>query len=547
MLVERNDKCPCESGQKFKKCCYDSTLSDETQKWFVDLQRLTRNSNLFDNLKVLEKLGVESIYEAIKFEGLILGSWHIAFLAIQLIRNHDPNISKALSRKDFAKSIALALEIPYQDGEKEFELEDYRYFIKLFYSQNSNNQIVARLWGRGLIFYKYFEDYSKTAEISISDLFEELYGLDNNTFFFVGLAFHASIMQNNGFNIQNILNTKEKTLQKYITKESVDKFIKALSNDPDELRKQYINNFDVKSIEFKLNPLVKYPIVDVDGNLAIPVPRLILEKIFSGIFYDFSDHYMRTSGNHFRKYFGELFENYTRDLILEHLDSKYNIESPIEINGLEIDHLITENSGKIFLIETTLGSTTIKLRENAEPEEIISYCERILAEELRKIKNKMDAVREKRDGEIVPIVVLYEQVPFVNSIFREQIDKILKEKHGIEKFDYHILLIDDFENLCDLVARKDLTLSEIFKEKNKNESFNLAKYILSKLAVSVGPGLSLEERNKIKRKYAKNIQSDWSDYLYFHIADEKAMESNYLKEIVDKFWVEMGMKPLHDS
>ncbi len=302
MNVGRNDLCPCGSGTKFKSCCLEPSFSNDNQKWFIDLKKWTRSSNLLIVLKNIEHLSIECSTNPTNFRGVLVGSWTLAFIAAQYIFNEEPS-SNEVDESAFLEALKLSLNIPYPGIEKELESKQYRYSIRAAYLQNSYNEPIHRLWGRGLAFYKYYRDYYPMKEFDIQELFQTIYGLDVDTFFFLGMACSATTEENKDFNIADILNTREETFLPYVSKEKVQQFISALSIRPEDFRKSYAANYDKRSVEFTLNPLKSYPIIQFsEDTYAIPVIRLLLEKVFQGVFYDLNDHFAGRKNNPFRDY-----------------------------------------------------------------------------------------------------------------------------------------------------------------------------------------------------------------------------------------------------
>lgn len=547
MPTGRNDPCPCGSGLKYKRCCHDPALDATAQPWHIQLKKTTRNANLLIVLKNIERWSLDCDVAPNNLKGAIISSWYLAFLAIHYIVNEDPSNAREIGEAQFLEAINLILKIPYSETEFEKEVinSEFKYFIRTFYLQDSYNEPMFKLWGRGLIFYKYYKEYDSRHNFDILALFKEVYGLDPDTFFFLGMAFYATAATNADFNVANVLGTTEPKFQPYISKEKVDKFLAALSATPQTLRETYLENLEKKTIEFKLNPLKSRPIVSLgSGVYSIPVIRLLIEKVFSGVFYDLNDflQHDNQAKNRFRIYFGELFERYVGELIDHHLGDGYEIYHSFEAEGLEIDHLIVEKDKALFVIETTLGSTTLRLRESAGVEEVRHYSER-LAEEIEKLYRREQAAT-KLKGQVTayPVLLIFEPLPLANSIFRGHIDHILDNKYGIKEYRYHLINISEFEDLCDLVLKKKPLLSEVFSRKEKTETFDLREYIYGFMRSNISGEQGTDRQRKIRKKYASCLQADWKDFLYYEInAEESKLFCDYLRDVTERFWQELGL------
>lgn len=547
MSTGRNDPCPCGSELKYKRCCHDSALDATAQLWHIQLKKTTRNANLLIILKNIERWSLDCDVAPNNLKDAIISSWYLAFLAIQYIANEDPSSAREIGEAQFREAVNLILKIPYsvREFEKEVINGEFKHFIRTSYLQDSYNEPMFKLWGRGLIFYKYYKEYDARQKFNILVQFKEVYGLDPDTFFFLGMAFYATATINADFNVAKILGTTEPKFRPYVSKEKVDKFLTALSATPQTLRETYLEKLDIKTIEFKLNPLKSHPIVDHGaGVYSIPVIRLLIEKIFTGVFYDLSDFLQRDNQakNPFRMYFGELFERYVGELIDHHLGNGYEIHHSFDAEGLEIDHLIVERDKALFVIETTLVSTTLQLRESAGVEEVRRYSER-LAAEIEKLYRREQAARKlKGQVKAYPVLVIYEPLPLANSIFRGHIDQILEKKYEIKDYHYHIINISEFEYLCDLALKKKFLLSEVFSRKETTEGFDLREYIFGFMRSNISGEQGTDRQIKIRKKYASCLQADWEDFLRYEInAAESALFCDYLRDITEKFWQELGL------
>ncbi|WP_446008576.1 IS1096 element passenger TnpR family protein [Candidatus Electrothrix sp.] len=94
MKLKRNDKCPCGSGKKYKKCCY---LDEEKN---AEILRLTSQTNNFDKLAellsrpmqiyrlkvILKRMGFEEIGEEVSRTFEIGGRYNLYDLHLEIQR-----------------------------------------------------------------------------------------------------------------------------------------------------------------------------------------------------------------------------------------------------------------------------------------------------------------------------------------------------------------------------------------------------------------------------------------------------------------------------
>jgi len=542
--IGRNDPCPCGSKKKYKKCCLETSFNKKDQQWYIDFVKTTSNCDLKIYLKEIERLSTECVFGYKDIGGEFVGSFYLAFLAINYVANNDlSKKQRPFVPKDFLNAFHLAKKIPYPNFEKEIKERSFRYFIKSRYLQFPYTIPPINLFGRGLIFYKYYEKYHCLDGFDIKKTFEEIYGLDIDTFIFLGFSFFTVSYTNKNFDVQKVLETKVEKFKKYVTKENVEKFLSIVSKNPKELKKIFLDDYDKRNLEFKFNPLRKFPVVNIEGEYHIPVLFLLLERIFSGVFWDINDFYWKhgESNNPFRDYFGKLFERYVQELIDFHFDKdKYSRIPSDNIGGYEIDNVISDEKN-IFIFETLLGSTTQKLREKAEAESVENYCLR-LADEIKKLYGKDRAVRTRFQYEnLYPSVILFEDIPYANSFFRIKVDEILREKYDIKGYKYHIFSIGEFECLCNIMMGNSKSLGKIFKDKIKEHKFDIDRYFLSHMEVNIIGYSDGVENEEIMKKYVNTIQSEWMEYLYYDVNQKKSLKCNYLINKTHEFWKDMGL------
>lgn len=542
MKIKRNAPCPCGSGKKYKHCHYPDSI--EVIESFEELNGITKGYspkyvlNLFQNIS--RSIGTSYYY---LYKNFKITNFYLDFLLKFLSKNSDKN-GKELNQNDFDKMIDSLINIPYDKDRLEYELQskNFDYVIKSGFLQFPYNRSLIGFFGRVIIFYKFFKDYDKKKFKKFLEFKAQLgkkMGMDINLFFFIGFSLFVLVNKGN-INIENIVNNCEEKLKRYVTKQNLEKFLDITSISYDELKSELykIKKFTSDS-QFELSIFKKFPIIKYEEEIYIPIFFQLLDRIANGIFYDFTDEYAdEGKKNYFREFFGKhIFEPYIIYLFQECYENKEVVNDadyPERIG--DFDCLAIKNNN-CFLVECWTGSTSRELREHLDKAALDTFINRLL-EKVQKLYKKYKYLKEKgfiqrKNKEekmnfknVFPILVTYEEIPYLNSYFRSKISEKLKEnKESLYKelegainknvFKYHMISTYEFEYLINILLEKQYNLEEILKLKakgNEEKKFDIGLYMLAKLVLNIDHirDIRLDIEN-----FSNFIESDFDDFFFY--------------------------------
>jgi len=225
---------------------------------------------------------------------------------------------------------------------------------------------------------------------------------------------------------------------------------------------------------FNPNPLFDKPVLQLDGNRwVVPIPRYLLERGTSAIFYDLIGHY----GRDFAGYFGYVFENYV-DRILSVLphdcevlpEFTYQVGSQTfhSCSRIVIGHgdaALIECKTRRLRIDTKCTADEKRLRRDLTDWNVLEDKGSVVAgiRQLHRfnshVRQRVPGLRDLCDrvsGRIFPIIVVldpyyFSNAPYVGRIIDEELQKGTDPVRG---FEYQIVDITGMEMICAL-AKKD--------------------------------------------------------------------------------------------
>lgn len=280
----------------------------------------------------------------------------------------------------------------------------------------------------------------------------------------------------------------------FITKENLRKVIEYYSTTYEEVR------------ESKLEKQIFYskPFVYTQKSKEyIMVSMYLLQMVIAdGLYWLIRDYYLNNKmGQAFMNAFGEMFENYFEELMIEYMpdDSWHKIATQKKKSA---DYYV-EIENVIFLFELKSGLMRIGGRQQTPNiEQIDDFYRRNIVEAYEQLKNSAEDYQGIRP--VIKIFLLYE---FTNNtqLIMSSIPEIF-----------------DNDKECYIMSIQDL---EIFLATYKNERNKFSKVVEVML-----------NRSSKETEYSSvlNILNDQQAINNFHFVEEK----DYLKKLIDKLEIE---------
>jgi hypothetical protein len=205
------------------------------------------------------------------------------------------------------------------------------------------------------------------------------------------------------------------------------------------------------SERYDFNVLMRYPVVDIgDTKCVVPLPQLLIWRMYYAPFHELSLAYMSSSGNPFRRFFGSVFHEYVGMLVedtfgADAIDAEAGPNPPGPV-----DWLIRVGDCAIA-IECRSAEFTMATKFDGGADAIDSDLDRIAVEVVRKFPVKRAAL--ERDASQLGLtgvsrwhllVVVREPllpVPLIRERIREKLPS---------EIEYHLLSIGDLEQMLAL-------------------------------------------------------------------------------------------------
>ena len=227
-------------------------------------------------------------------------------------------------------------------------------------------------------------------------------GLSVKEFMAIGFAFLTAGWSHAAFNEQSVIETPVEPLKLVTTPDKVAAFLRATSTTfyrfREECNKEVKENGDLGAYQF--NPLIKRPIVVLpNGQLCVPVPRLLVHRITKGIYFDLLDRHSHQHGNTFAEWFGLAFEEYG-GVLLRHALPEAQVFSEPKYGKQERrgpDWVVIQG-GKALVLEFRSGRLPKQARARADYEDVLGRIRSTLSDTAAKFPKKIEALRDGSAG-----------------------------------------------------------------------------------------------------------------------------------------------------
>jgi len=251
-------------------------------------------------------------------------------------------------------------------------------------------------------------------------------------------------------------------------------FLKVMSSQGGEFEALHEQTRSDSLVEtpYDFNPLLRYPIVEFEGELCAPFPELIPYAATRGLFFCLSD----ILKGEFSRAFGDLFAIYAARLATSKMGAAAVLteeeERRLGWTGKTNDFTLLIG-GQAVLFECKTSALFLSAKKHASLEEVRRDLKKTLANPQAKkglfqLHEKIEAIKSKnlppelnRRYELVekfyPVILLYDQIQFANKpeTLRNILDSELRSS-GIEDFGYQVWHLEEVENLFELFAAEEI-------------------------------------------------------------------------------------------
>jgi hypothetical protein len=304
---------------------------------------------------------------------------------------------------------------------------------------------------------------------AFEDKFMASTGLPLSDFISCGFASWAFFNSTNTMGLtRNYYNEARRQGLNILDDAGISTWLDCIAADPTRFRNKYevMRQHDRRFRMYDFNPILSYPILRpwkgvpkksmTDDRIIAPLPNLIAYRVSTGIYYEMFNQYREE----FSRFFGRIFEVYVGELLGKCVSkSSLYDESDIrktypECRGKTPDFAIIDGS-TVILIECKATRFSLKALATGAEEAIRDSLKQVL-KGLKQLYDFSVALRKKANGleafstcdKVRPVLLTYERLHMVNTVFfRDYLNVLLKDKFGIEKFEWYVLSVGELEIL----------------------------------------------------------------------------------------------------
>jgi hypothetical protein len=288
----------------------------------------------------------------------------LAYLANEIIAN-------AQGIKDFGLSeFNAGVEFINSPGEieRDFKQTDLAFrgiqvLLATAYSQIAiaDGPRVINRFGRYCLLYNEIGNQSGTGSMPrfIAQFPDLRCGLQIEEFMLAGMVVFALALMGQG-KVETAALPDFKVGSVLITRDLVARFLKTVSVDPDTFKGRMLRVVSEKwHMHTLTNPLLRHPVIDIDGTHFTPVPQLLMDRCGEGIYQDFEEALNPSQFQRFCKDLGRTFEKYV-GYLLEKTNSAWRVWIDLPYDGIRTcDFLILD--GHDLILAECKSSHMVKL------------------------------------------------------------------------------------------------------------------------------------------------------------------------------------------
>lgn len=475
------------------------------------------------------------LHEALKLVGAISHAWFLkqeqpdvlvhgvpisdcvlAYVAMRLIESANDYRKYVMSFNDLLKVADMYWGLPDPIETEEGQNPD-SCLMRVVSNQFDYQRPLRNLLQRTFAIYRDLWPRVQNV-LPVRNTIESISGLDIEELLVLCFAF-TNRASNGFFRLYPENLTTDRRISHIFTQEKQQRFVDWISRNYREFREQ--SKAELKKVpapsyeKYRLNPLVKLPAIRTDRNpkpgeppvYLVPIPRLLVERVTRGLYFELSDHFMGPDkGNPFRTSFGLVFQEYVGELLREAFGKASVLPELKYGKGKQkVDStdwfVLKEN--RCILIEAKQSSIYLNAKSWGDLEAIRDDLSKTVGKGVKQLWRTEQALRSnafKEFGhlshvkEFERLVVTHDRPYFTNSILRDQVRERFRQEGAKVPDDYHwhLITIDELE---DVLGMRDFTLFDVLKAKRLDpidDTADFNEYLREKYNDKYAPNPYLE-------------------------------------------------------
>lgn len=289
-----------------------------------DMASFLKKFQLNSTLRFLGELSYNILMDenrqSIQFiHGVPISDSVLAYIAMLAIENSNDHKSQLITLEDIVKASDMYFGLPDRFlSDNELDPFLIRFGAAQFDYDREINNVLSRTF---IIYSKLWQQVPAAREVDIQNAIQEIANLKLEEILILGFTYFGACRVG-WFPIYGEEKFEQNDRQ-FFKREKQLHFLKWLASSYWQFREQslliqkQLPHPDYDKNRFNL--LVKYPIVIPDLNPKpalgqvniVPIPRLLLERIARGLYFDLADYFRgRSKANKFREAFGHVFQSY---------------------------------------------------------------------------------------------------------------------------------------------------------------------------------------------------------------------------------------------
>jgi len=459
-----------------------------------DIADFLKRFKLHETLRLIGGLSHELFFMTNVSEGRIedvpISDAVLAYLAMRAIESSNDYRKLTMTQSDLAKAADMywGLSDPI-----ETEAQVDACLLRFGVSQLDYQRRLDNLLARSLIIYR---DLWKTVpgSVPIESVIQSIAGLAIEEILMFTFAFTGQSHKSGGFfRLYAKVDSSDPEMIGMFSLAKQQAFINWLSCDYQAFRvqaREHLAKIPSPSYERqRFNPLLKHPILTPDHNplpgasqvYILPLPRLLLERVTRGLYFELSDHFSGSGRqNLFRQSFGYVFQEYVGALLKDAV-GKDHVFAEVKYRDGKDEKLTPDWMvivGDCCLVfEVKQSGLYLNAKMWGEIETVKEDLSKSVGGGVRQLWNFEQAVLSGRYPELaflsgirefVRVVVSYDHLYFANSILRDRIrERFVEEGLNIPgDYHWHAISIDELEPL---LGMHGANLLSILKQKQLND------------------------------------------------------------------------------
>lgn len=448
-----------------------------------------------------------------------------------LEENSLPQYPRAVHTEDLLSYGRMLLQIMGDVEETIVEIEDTGYKGKaawgmLFRIANLQFPDFEGLFDhlpRALLLYRrlpQIKSYDFNPAEAFINITNGILSLDEFWFIGMGIVSLSLLYPGKPVSIKQIADSPE---LKGLDTKKVETFLEFAGIRPEDFSKLAQDpkvNWDGYQI-YDYNQLVERPIVMLDnGRFVVPVPRLLIERISSGLYYIFIKDYGQT----FSSAMGIIFQDYVDFLLQNSIQSGQIISeaeySKVMQHGPLPDFLVLDGDSLLIVdvamarisAETKAMADKDKLKQELQREDhIIDHLSKLYQVQCEIPRFAVTHTEFTKVRRVVSLLVLMDRFYWANDFFTRQIiDELLQSRNvDTRRFAFQIIHAPEFERLTALSQRQSLIELVIRKADDPEAKFWQFKQFIFKRSQELGVDfINLEDPN-----LRKTFEEEWESII----------------------------------